>query len=207
MKYTTPYYAAYHWLASIPPRIHWFRQHVLSDEEKDEIVKVLASGYYIILTCNKYHLSSIIVSLLSWFKTGKWARYSHALMNCDNITDPLKRDEFKFVEADVAGVVYTTFDQVFNCSAVCLLSPANMTNDEWTVVIDALVKSVGCPYDDLFDLADYSRMSCVEVVLNALKKANYAEEFKNFDAMINKVGNLVPQMYRDCEDFKVEIEI
>ena len=205
-KYTSLFYRVYHWLAQIPPKIKLPGHHVLSDEEKDAVAKVLASGYYIILTGNKYHLSSVLVSLLSFIKTGKWARYSHALMNCDNIEDSAQRHAFKFVEADVKGVVYTTFDEVFSCTSVCLLSPTNVPNDEWSKIIDALVNEVGRPYDDLFDLADTSRLSCVEVVLDALKTTDYKDDFKNLDTMITKVGNLIPQMYRECADFVVVVE-
>lgn len=205
-KYATPLYAVYHLLASIPPKIHWRSKTTISDTVKNELATKLASGYYIILTGNKTHLSGIIVSLLSWIKTGKWAKYSHALMNCDNITDPTNRSGFKFVEATSKGVAYSTFDSVFECDTVCLLSPANVTNEEWTAIIDALVDDVGTPYDDLFDLADASRKSCVEVVLDALKEANYKEQFQHLDAMIAAEGNLVPQMYRDCVDFVVTFE-
>ena len=205
-KYTTIFYKFYHWLAQIPPKIIWSNKHRITDEDRDYLAKVLAEGYYVILVGNKSHLSSIIVSFLSWIKTGKWARYSHALMNCDNIEDPADRNEFKFVEADVAGVIYTTFDQVFKCDYVCLLTPKYLQNTEWTAVIDSLLKCLGKPYDDLFDLADSSKLSCVEVVLDALEGANYKEEFKNLDEMIKSTGNLVPQMYRVCPDFVVAFE-
>ena len=205
-KYDSPLYAIYHWLATIPPKIRWSKKHLITDEQKLEIAEKLASGYYIILTGNKTHLSGVIVSFLSWIKTGKWAKYSHALMNCDNITDPAQRDGFKFVEATAKGVSYATFDEVFDCDNVCLLTPLHVDNSEWTRVIDALTQEIGIPYDDLFDLADSTRRSCVEVVLDALKAANYGEDFDRLDAMIKKEGNLVPQMFRDCLDFFVTIE-
>lgn len=205
-KYTTPLYAVYHWLATIPPKIRWSKKHMITAEQKVEIAQKLASGYYIILTGNKTHLSGVLVSFLSWIKTGKWAKYSHALMNCDNITDPNSRDGFKFIEATASGVNYATFDEVFECDNVCLLSPFYIDNKEWTKVIDALTQEIGTPYDDLFDLTDASRKSCVEVVLDALKAANYEKEFAKLDAMIKQEGNLVPQMFRDCPDFQVAIE-
>jgi hypothetical protein len=201
MKYTSIAYKIYHWLARIPPKIRWSKKYAVNAQDKEHIANILAKGYYVILTGNKSHLSGVLVSLLSWLKTGKWAKYSHALMNCDNIEDPNNTGGFKFVEAAVAGVVYTTFDEVFACDTVCLLSPANVKNEEWTAIIDELVKHIGTPYDDLFDLSDSTRVSCVEVVLEALQKADYAEEFKHFDAMIKEEGNLIPQMYRDCPDF------
>jgi hypothetical protein len=206
MKYTSLTYKIYHWFARIPPKVRWSSNHQVNDHDRDHLAEVLAKGYYIILTGNKTHLSGVLVSFLSWLKTGKWAKYSHVLMNCDNIEDPAQRGGFKFVEAAVSGVGYTTFDEAFACDTVCLLTPKSVTNEEWTAIIDALLKRVGTPYDDLFDLSDSTRVSCVEVVLEALKKSAYDVEFKNLDAMIKEEGNLIPQMYRDCPDFTVTYE-
>ena len=207
-KYSTLWYKFYHWLASIPPKIKWGDAQDFSPEEQAELAKKLASGYYIILTGSRHHLSSVIVSLLSWIKTGKWAKYSHVLINCDNITDPTDIKSFKFIEATSTGVHYSTFDQVFgkDCDYACLLTPKNVDNEEWTRIIDGLLKENGKPYDDLFDLVDQTRSSCVEVVLNALKAADYAEDFPHLEELIKEKGNLVPQMYRDCEDFDVSFE-
>lgn len=206
-KYTTPFYRFYHWLATIPPKISWSKTRGISDADRDILAKKLASGYYIILTGSSSHLSSVLVSFLSWIKTGKWAKYSHVLMNCDNIEDAADRGAFKFVEATAKGVAYATFDEVFACDRVCLLTPKNVSNEEWTKIIDALLTELGRPYDDLFDLADSSHLSCVEVVLNALQAANYTDDFKNLSTLIQQEGNLVPQMYRDCSDFIVDLEL
>lgn len=201
-------YGIYHWLAGLPPKIHWGNKQFFTPEEQDELAKKLASGYYIILTGSRHHLSSLMISVLSLIKTGKWARYSHVLMNCDNITDPTDRGSFKFMEATSTGVHYSNFNEVFGqaCDCVCLLTPKNVDNTEWTKIIDGLLKQNGKPYDDLFDLADSTHVSCVELVLDALKAANYANDFPNLQELITKEGNLVPEMYRDCTDFVVEFE-
>ena len=206
-KYNTIFYKIYNKLASIPSQITWRSRNRLTEAERDEIAKMLASGYYVILTGSSNSLSSIIVSFLSWVTTGKWAKYTHALMNCDNITDAGDRDKFKFVEATSSGVHYSSFDEVFDCDHVCLLTPATVSNEEWTRVIDSLLKQLGKPYDDLFDLADSTRSSCVEVVLDALKAADYEEDFVNLALIIEREGNLVPEMYRNCEDFAIALEI
>jgi hypothetical protein len=205
-KYTTLWYKIYNTLASLPAKISWRRQGKLTEQQRLILAEKLAQGYYIILTGSTSHLSSVIVSLLSWIKTGTWAKYSHVLLNCDNITNPNDRNSFKFVEATSAGVHPSTFDQVFNCDYVCLLSPAQVSNEEWTAIIDAAVKQQGKRYDDLFDLSDSSRVSCVELVLNALKAADYANDFTDLEQLIIKEGNLVPQMYRTSRDFKVAYE-
>jgi hypothetical protein len=190
----------------IPGKITWSKKTYITDLDREELAGILATGYYIILTGEQHHLSSIVVSFLSWVKTGIWANYTHVLMNCDSITDPADRQSFKFVEATATGVHYSTFDEIFACDSVCLLTPMNIDNTEWTKIIDALLKQQGKPYDDLFDLSDDTHVSCVELVLNALKAVNYKEEFSNLDELITKEKNLVPQMYRICTDFVVKYE-
>lgn len=203
-KYLAPWYKFYHWIAMLPGKISWSNKKAITKEDKIAIAKMLSSGYYIILTGDKSHLSSIVVSLLSWIKTGVWARYSHALMNCDNITDATDTASFKFMEATSVGVHYSTFDEVFHCDTVCLLTLKNISNEDYTKIIDALLKQKGRPYDDLFDLADSTHVSCVELVLNALEAADY--EFVNLKDLIKQEGNLVPQMYRTCTDFEMAYE-
>lgn len=205
-KYSTLLYRLYHWVAMIPGKISWGNKTAITTEHKKELAKLFASGYYVILTGSKTHLSSIVVSLLSWIKTGVWANYSHALMNCDNITDPANTTEFKFMEATSKGVHYSTFDEVFRCDSVCLLTPKNIDNEEWTKIIDALLLQKGKPYDDLFDLSDSTHISCVELVLNAFKAVNYEQEFTDLARLIKDEGNLIPQMYRSCIDFTVKYE-
>lgn len=205
-KYETLWYKIYHWFAMIPGKITFKKKNLIDQEKRQQIAEKLASGYYIILTGDKHTLSGIVVSFLSWIKTGRWARYTHALMNCDNITDPSDTHSFKFVEATSVGVHLSNFEHVFACDYVCLLSPKNISNVEWTAIIDALLTQQGTRYDDLFDLSDSSRVSCVELVLNALKASDYTEHFQHLEYLINKEKNLVPQMFRDCEDLTVSIE-
>jgi len=188
----------------IPGKISWSKKNAITDKDKIELAQLLSTGYYIILTGERHYLSSVIVSFLSWVKTGTWARYSHVLMNCDNITDASDTDSFKFMEATGKGVHYSTFADVFKCDTVCLLTPKNISNKDWTKILDALLLQKGKPYDDLFDLMDSTHVSCVELILNALDAADY--EFTDLKHLIKQEGNLVPQMYRTCLDFDVAYE-
>jgi hypothetical protein len=82
-----------------------------------------------------------------------------------------------------------------------------MENSDWTTTIDKLVENNGKPYDDLFDLSDSSRLSCVELVLDAFRNnKDYADDFPALEEMIDKEDNLVPEMYRSCSDFKIVFE-
>ena len=207
MRYSGLFYRVYHYLASIPPKIAFKTRDPLTQEERQHLIELFARGYYIILTGNNWHLSSLSVKVLTWIKTGKWTRYSHALMNCDYVLDASQVDQMKFMEATVKGVHFSPFDEVFDCDSVCILSPAKLDNSEWSDIIDALVKHAGRPYDDLFQLADASHISCVELVRNALKADySYDQNFINLERLILREGNLVPQMFRDCEDFRVVYE-
>jgi len=201
-------YHIYHWIAQKIPLVIWSRYNAITLKQKDEIAHLLANDYYVILTGDNGTLSSWFVSFLTWIKTGKWSHYSHALMNCDFVTDPDDRDKFKFVEATAVGVHYSTFDHVFACDHVCLLSPRNMAVTEWTAVIDALLTYNGRPYDDLFDLVDSSRLSCVEVVVKSFQAMPaYENKFPELNAFLKNGNELLPQTFKDCGDFVVSYEV
>lgn len=180
----------------------------LTKADHAELRKLLASNYYIILISRKAHLTTYLVGLASLVKDGKWSSWSHALMNVDNVTDPTSWDQFKLMEATSTGVHWSTFMEVFDCDAVCLLKPKNVTLDDWTEIIDGLTSQEGLPYDDLFELTDASHVSCVELVLNALKAMpTYREKLPSLEASIEKVGNLTPQMFYDSDDFEIVLEL
>lgn len=201
-------YHIYHWFTQRIPLVVWDRTYDITEEQKNEIALLLAKDYYVILTGDNGSLSSWFVSFLSWVKTGKWSHYSHALMNCDFVIDPNDREKFKFIEATAVGVHYSTFDHVFSCDHVCLLSPRNMAVSEWTFAIDALLTYNGRPYDDLFDLVDSSRLSCVEVVVKSLQAVPaYENKFVKLNEYLNNGNDLLPQTFKDCGDFVVSYEV
>lgn len=176
----------------------------LSPEERQYLINLFASGYYIILTENKYNLSSFVIKLLTLAQTGKWSRYTHALMNCDNMISPDDVSKFKFMEATEVGTRFIDFDTAFDCNNVCILSPKNITNEQWTKIIDRLIEQDGKLYDDLFDLSDQTKLSCVELVRAALQAVDsYEKNFVDLERLIDYYGNLTPQMFRECSDFEV----
>jgi hypothetical protein len=217
MSYSSWWYNVLHKITGVFSRTSWrsFRAlfnhgiyYDLKEEDLDKVRKYLSKSYFIILTYRKAHLTTWLVGLLTLIKTGKWPKYSHVLMNVDSENDKDNWNCFKLIEASNKGVHYSTFMEVFDCDAVCLLQPKNISQEELNYIIDGLLTQHGYKYDDLFDLSDQTHVSCVELVLNALKKTpNYATDFAELDKMINKVGNLTPQMYLDCPDFKKILEI
>jgi hypothetical protein len=185
--------------------IHWrlAPRDRLTDEDRAFLRQVLKPHYYILVSQSKNHLSTWLVSLGNFFLAGKFSFWSHVFMNLE---DEVKTDEdFRFAEAVAEGVKYSSFDEVFACNAVALLKPKCLRLEEFTDLLDAgAAKYVGRKYDNLFDLASAERLSCVEFVRDVLKELpNYAEDFKNLEAMIADRKNLTPQMFYDCPDFEV----
>ncbi|MDV7395747.1 hypothetical protein RZS08_30435, partial [Arthrospira platensis SPKY1] len=86
--------------------------------------------------------------------------------------------------------------------------PKSMTVSEWTAVLDALKTHNGKQYDTLYDLADETAMSCVELVRAALKVLpDYDIRFQNFEKKIATADNLDPHMFYTCGDFEVIYEV
>jgi uncharacterized protein YycO len=83
-----------------------------------------------------------------------------------------------------------------------VLYTKNVSNDKWTYIIDNLIKNVGKPYDDLFDMVDGTKMSCVELVISALMyEPDHEKDFEHLKGMCRTNDLLLPQMFRECEDF------
>lgn len=217
MKYTSKLYDILHSITRVLSRINWSplyakfnkgRGYNLTEEDHNIIKEKLAGSYYIILTNRKTHLTTYLIGILSFLKTGEWPQYGHVLMNADNILVADNWEQFKFQEATNSGVHFSKFLEVFDCDSVCLLKPISIDAVEWNYVIDGLLVQNGKQYDDLFDIVDETHVSCVELVLHALRKnPNYLNDFAMFEHMINDVGNLTPQMFRNCRDFEVVLEI
>lgn len=179
----------------------------ITESEQDRIRKLLVSGYYIILTRRKTHLTTYLIALGTWIKTGKLGYWSHGLMNLEdsNVHDD---QDYRLMEATGIGVHYSTFMQVFDCDSVVLMKPKGFTIEDWTVCLDQLKKQEGKPYDTLFDLAQDNSLSCVELVRIALQASpNYLKEFSKFEAMVQSEGKVIPQMLYDCGDFDVVYEV
>lgn len=179
------------------------RRYNLTVNDWLKIITLVGDGYYVILTRKKSHLSTYAVMLGNFITTGRFGHYSHVLMNTEGDDVP-----FKLVEATSKGVHYSRINDVLNCDSVCILKPKNYSAQELQRCIDFLLDDIGKPYDDLFDLLDQSRMSCVEVVRGALMMLpDYHVRMGNFESMIQKARNLTPQMFYECSDFEVVLEI
>ncbi len=186
-------------------KIHWPAGTTISAEDHTRIKERLKSDYFIILTYRRNHLSSFFVCLANFVLTGRWGKWTHALMNLeDEVKDD---DDFRLIEATGNGTHFSPFDKVFDVHGVALLKPKSMSIEEWTGLLDRAKAQLGKPYDSLFDLKSDMALSCVELVRTVLMaQPNYATDFANFEALLAKSKNLSPQMFYDCGDFEVIYE-
>lgn len=193
---------------SLKEKITRKRYYNVTDEDLDFLRKALAEDYYIICTKRGYTLSSYLINFANLIKTGKFGHYHHVFMNLED-GSPEVDEEFEIVEADAEdGIHYSKFMEAFDCDSIALIRPKNLSRDDWGRVVKECKAMIGTPYDNVFDITESEKMSCVEQVRNSLKALpDYNERFANFEKSISKVGNLTPQMFYDCPDFEVVWEV
>lgn len=186
--------------------IEWKTKRYVSQKDLDIIKGILKDDYCIMVTRRSNHLSTYFIGLIEVFLRFKIGYWSHSLMNLeDNVTED---KDFRILQATGVGTAYAEFDKVFDVQGVALLKPKSMTLDEWTTVLDTAKAQLGKPYDTLFNIADDSKLSCIELTRKILMASpNYAEDFKHFEEMIKKYKNVSPQMLYDCKDFDVVFEV
>ena len=215
MNYNGIIYKSLHLITRFISKINWrgvrslFNNgrgsDVIYSEQRDAEL-LLRDDNYFILTEHKTYLSTYFIRFMTWVKTGKWPRYCHILMNVevDIVTD---KEGFDLMEATNSGVHWSTFDDVFTCDNFCILKAKNVLASEWATIMIGLNKQYGKSYDDFFNIKDSSHVSCVEMCLLSLKELpDFELRFPNLAKMVKDVGNLTPQMYRDCLDFEVVYE-
>ncbi len=175
----------------------------------DDIIRIsnmLGNDYYLILTRKNAHLSTYMVNLGHFIKTGKWGYWSHILMNVDNSVD--KADKFLFAEATGIGVHTSKLMEVFNCDSVCLLKLKGYTVKEFTECVDDYMDDLGKGYDCVFNMLDSKKMSCVEFVRDQLMHlSHYDERMTQFEELVSRQKSITPDMFYECEDFEVVLEI
>lgn len=187
-------------------KIEWKTTKYVSQEDLLTIKSMLKDDYFVIVTRRGNHLSTYFIGLIEVFLRFKFGYWSHSLMNLEDTVTEDK--DFRLMQATGIGTAYAGFDEVFDVQGVALLKPKSMTLDEWTTVLDTAKAQLGKPYDTLFNIADDSKLSCIELTRKILMASpNYDEDFKHFETMIKKYKNVSPQMLYDCEDFEVFFEV
>lgn len=193
------------------------RMYDLMPEEREHARLLMSEGIFLWVSRRNTHLTTYLISigdyLLSakaWILSGcrknkpRFGFWSHAFFNFD---------DNEIVEAVSKGVQRHYFDSVFDCDSVCALVPRNMSKEEWdsykVEISRELLNQIGKKYDNIFDIYDDSRLTCIELVRLVLKNKipGYNLKFSNFENMIDIYKNVTPQMLYDCKDFKIVWEV
>lgn len=191
----------------IVSKIRWPQWSPLREDELARVEALLKDNYYVILTRHGNHLSTVAINIAHSTITGRKGYYGHVLMNLED--EVTTADDFRLVEAVGAGSKFSTFEEVFkNSDSVAILKPANLKLEDWTAILDKAKSLTGRKYDTVYDMYDDSKLSCVELVRNALEANDkYAHNFGNLEAMLRQYHRLDPQMYYECPDFEVVYEM
>lgn len=197
---------------NVVPNIHWNwtvgmwhhgKYWRLTAEDWSKIQTILDEENLVICIRRNTHFTTYLIWIANRIKVGYWGFYSHAFMNLEGDNEPTK-----LVQATAIGTAWVPFDQAFNCDSVKLLRPKGYSKADWAAAIQEAISDLGKPYDTLFNISQNQSLSCVELVRDALKKApDYATRFADFEALIQKVGDLTPDMMANCKDFDVVLEI
>ena len=184
----------------------WKLRNGITPEEQATIRQLLAENYYIILTRNNNHLSTYMINISDFLIGNGWSYWVHGLLNLEDMTDP--NGNFELVESTAVGVHVDTFADIFALNSTVLLKPKSMPIEDWTKIVTQAIADVGKPYDYLFNINQTSSFSCVEFVRNALQAdPDYATNYANFEALVQKFKRVTPQMLYECGDFEVVYEV
>ena len=188
-------------------RFSWRGNTHTAPEDLDKLREMFRQDYYVIATRRKNSVAAFFINLGHFLLRGRWGFYTHVLMNMEDTA--LTDDDFRFVEATTHGTKYSTFKMITDdIDAIALLKPKSMTVAEWTVALDSVNKLIGSPYDNLFDLSNTEEINCVELIRIALQSVpGYETRFAAFEEMCHRYKSITPQMFLECPDFEVVLEI
>lgn len=177
------------------------RPYALTLNEFRTVTGLWKEMSFITLTRRNSHLSTYFIQIGHFLVTGKWnCYYSHALFNKGTTV----------IEAIGKGVVKSKPEEVLNCDGVALLIPKGITLFDWQEILEEAERHAieHTPYDTLFSIVSDNELSCIELIYDALKEVDGAEEkWLNFFKLVREKGNVTPQMIYDCEDFMVYFEV
>lgn len=192
------------------------REYNLSSYDRDYARRLIDVGVWIWISRRRTHLSSYLISFADWFLHLKvWAKnkfkgprpkfgyWTHAFINDIDGT---------IIEAIGKGVTDSYFDDVFNCDSIACLAPTFISKEDWKVVSEMVLKKakeqLGKSYDTIFNLADDSQVSCIELVrVSLMSLPDYEQKFADFEHLILTYKNLTPQMIYDSKSFTALWEV
>lgn len=215
--YETWWYKALSAFFSFTGKIHWGwfykwrtgggKDYKLSKWQQETIADFLNKHYLITVTRRDFHLSTYLIMLGNFVKTGRFGFWCHTVQNTEE--DPVtSKDDFLLIESVGSGVKVSKFETVFNCDHAALLKPKRLTMQEWDSRMDEIkdrfFEELGREYDNAFLIFDGRRMSCIEYTLAQLKKlSDFESVFPNVSKILKEKNNMTPDMLFESGDFEI----
>lgn len=177
------------------------RPFALTTSQHNEVVQIWSAMNTITLTRRNSHLTTYLIAIGHFLVTGRFKMYwAHALFN----------DGTEAIEAIGKGVVRNPSSKVLDVDGVAVLIPKHLHLISWQMILEEARRHVeeGTQYDNLFDAMNDNEVSCIELIYDALKEIeNHRELWPNFFGLVEREGNVTPQMLYDSGDFEVIYEV
>lgn len=184
------------------------RRYNLTIEDWGKVFSVLKHQPYIVLTYRKAHLSTWLVRAAELLLNQKWGCYGHVLVSFQRRIPVCKYSDIRFIEAIGKGVTDSHWSDVFDVDGVCVLRPRYYDSATLLKQVPHVENDIGKPYDDALNPYDDHQMACVEVGRELLKHIpKYEHTMRVFENMISRRKYLTPDMFKDCPDFEIVLEI
>ncbi|MGZ3773028.1 MAG: hypothetical protein ACXVCN_04925 [Bdellovibrio sp.] len=185
------------------------RRFNLTVDDWYKIADILDKEHCVIATRRNAHLSTYMILFADWIMRPRWGigYWSHICLN-KTTGQGFNFSGVKVLQAVGSGAKLSSFKEVFDCDAVVLLRPRGYTAEDMKLVIAEMEKNIGKPYDNFGNLSDESAVNCVEDVYDGLNETpQYKQDLPRFAAMVDKYKTISPQMFYDCGDFEIVLEI
>lgn len=180
------------------------KSYALTLDDQSKIFNILQNDNVVILTYKKAHLSTYFIKLAHYILTKQWPTWVHAAANVENDFN----NKIQIAESTREGTHLSNFSEVFKCDGVCLLKIRDQQKKGYDEVLKFLRNNLNKKYDMRFKLDDETELSCIEYVYDALNRyPDHEEVLKKLNYLVNKYGNLDPQMLYDSEALEVILEI
>lgn len=189
------------------------RYYDLQEKDIEQAIRMMRVDRYIILLRRKTHFTTYLIGLGHWFamkvrpygeRKAHFGFWSHLALHIEDFD--ADEVQLKILEAVGPGVKESTFWDVLNCDAICLLKPKNYTTEQMENVINYAKTRIGTKYDASFNLASDSEVSCVEYGYSALLHED-KKGLPLLSAWVDHVMNLTPDMVYESGDFEICLEI
>lgn len=180
------------------------KEYKLTNDDVKKLADYMLKERVVGISARNTHLSTLMATLGHFILTRRWLWVGHAFINVDDEqSDPFGMQIFESVGA---GAIVSPFWKVILCDYVWLGKPKYVKESDWEKIHQVLLSQQGIVYDIFCNPRDASALNCVERVVLAILTVD-PTALPSLSRMMEKYGNLTPQMVIECGDFEVCLEI